>query len=73
MYGIFFFQLLCFGENILNLFLAGLWIRIRIRFTSWIWISIHKADPDPGGKIFHKKTEEGKEIANKCNFIQFLK
>ena len=30
-------------------------------------------DPDPGGKIFQIKTEKGKEIANNCNFIQFLK
>ena len=46
---------------------------IRIRFTSWIRIRIQYADPDPGGKIFQIKTEKGKEIANNCNFIQFLK
>ena len=27
----------------------------------------------PGGKFFQIKTEKGKEIANNCNFIQFLK
>ena len=31
------------------------------------------AVPDPGGKMFQIKTEKGKEIANNCNFIQFLK
>ena len=29
-------------------------------------------DPDPGGKIFQIKTEYGKEIANNCNFFNFL-
>ena len=46
---------------------------IRIHFTSWIRIRIQYVDPDPGGKIFQIKTEKGKEIANNCNFIQFLK
>ena len=27
----------------------GLWIRIRIHFSSWIRIRIQCADPDPGG------------------------
>ena len=52
---------------------AGLWIRIRINFASWIRIQYVDPDPDPGGKFFQIKTEKGKEIANNCNFIQFLK
>ena len=57
----------------ISMFESGLWIRIRIHFISWIRIRIQYADPDPGGKIFLIKTEKGKEIANNCNLIQFLK
>ena len=37
--------------------------------------SFHFLDPDPGGKIFHIKTEKCKEIVidNNCKLIQFLK
>ena len=31
------------------LILSGLWIRVRIHFTSWIRIRIQYEDPDPGG------------------------
>ena len=49
------FQLVC---NIPQLFITGLWIRIRIQ----------------EGKFVDKKlTKKCKEIANNCNFIKFFK
>ena len=50
--------------------ISGLWIPIRMDPHAFYLLD---PDPDPGGKIFQIKTEKGKEIANNCNFIQFLK
>ena len=50
---------------------AGLWIRIRIHFPSWI--RFQYADPDPGEKNFRKRLKKCQEIGRNFNFILKIK